>query len=88
MTGTGTGEPITLDLLRRVREASDGVSVVAGSGVHPGNVGELRPMCDAAIVGTYFKEGGEVEQPVDAGRVRTLVDAWTEADGSSTGGED
>jgi len=44
------------------------------SGITPENVVRFAS-ADGVIVGTYFKEGGVTENPVDVHRVRKLVDA-------------
>jgi membrane complex biogenesis BtpA family protein len=75
VTGTGTGEPISTALLETVREAAGGRPVVLGSGVTPERAPQLWPLADVAIVGTYFKENGDVRAPVELARVERLVKA-------------
>jgi hypothetical protein len=73
VTGQATGAPVTPEFVERVCDAAGGVPVLVGSGLSPDNAAELLALCDGAIVGTYFKEGGEVHNPVDVDRVRRLV---------------
>ncbi|MEC9443350.1 MAG: BtpA/SgcQ family protein [Myxococcota bacterium] len=73
VTGTGTGEPISTALLETVREAAGGRPVVLGSGVTPERAPQLWPLADVAIVGTYFKQNGDVRAPVEQARVERLV---------------
>lgn len=75
VTGTGTGEPISTALLETVRDAASGRPVVLGSGVTPERAPELWPLADVAIVGTYFKENGDVRAPVERARVERLCEA-------------
>jgi len=72
VTGSGTGEPVSHDLLREVREAAGDATVVIGSGMDPERA-PLARLADAAIVGTWLKRDGVVSAPVDADRVRRLV---------------
>src|SRR5256886_6697711 len=46
-----------------------------GSGVTLETVAELLSVADGAIVGTAVKQGGDVRNPVDRGRVERLVAA-------------
>jgi predicted TIM-barrel enzyme len=75
VTGEATGRPVNLELLARVRSASEGRPVVIGSGLSPDNAAQLLPLVEAAIVGTWVKVDGQVRNPVDLDRVRTLVEA-------------
>jgi membrane complex biogenesis BtpA family protein len=75
VTGAATGAPVDVGLLQRVRSAAGGKPVIIGSGLCPDNAAQLLAHADAAIVGTYFKRGGLVREPVDPDRVRELVAA-------------
>ncbi|KIG16757.1 photosystem I biogenesis protein BtpA [Enhygromyxa salina] len=74
VTGAATGAPVDPALLERVRGAASGRPVVIGSGLGPKNAQALLPHADAAIVGTHFKRGGVVREPVDPKRVRDMVE--------------
>ena len=74
VSGTGTGQPVDVDVLREVRAAAGDRPVWIGSGLTPERAPELCPLVDAAVVGTWLKEDGDVSLPVDASRVRTLVE--------------
>ncbi|NVB37312.1 BtpA/SgcQ family protein [Pseudenhygromyxa sp. WMMC2535] len=76
VSGSGTGEPVDAELLERVRKAASGRPVLIGSGLTPGNAPRLRPLAEAAIVGTWLKVGGRVHAPVDPERVKRMVAAW------------
>lgn len=73
VTGTATGAPADLAVLREVREAAGERPVILGSGLTPERAKAILPYVDAAIVGTWTKAGGDVRAPVDAARTRELV---------------
>jgi membrane complex biogenesis BtpA family protein len=75
VTGRATGEPTALADLKRVRAAVPATSILVGSGVSADSVGELLSIADGAIVGTWLKRDGRVDNPVDPARVRRLVNA-------------
>lgn len=75
VTGTGTGKPVSPELLEQVRKAAGEGTVLIGSGLDPTQAELLAPLADGAIVGTWIKEGGEVRAPVDPARVKMLRDA-------------
>jgi membrane complex biogenesis BtpA family protein len=76
VNGKATGEATPLAEVKRVRGATPSVPLLVGSGVTPETVGELLSVADALIVGTSVKRDGDVRNPVDPARVRTLVEAW------------
>jgi membrane complex biogenesis BtpA family protein len=73
VTGKATGLPPDPADLRAVKGASH-LPVLVGSGITPENVVDFQA-ADGFIVGTWLKEKGEVEAPVDPGRVRALTQA-------------
>jgi membrane complex biogenesis BtpA family protein len=75
VTGRATGEPAALADLKRARTAVPETPILVGSGVTAATVAELLTVADGAIVGTWLKRDGRVGNPVDASRVRRLVDA-------------
>lgn len=79
VTGSGTGEPVDPATLEAVHGAAAGAPVLIGSGLEPASASTLARFADAAIVGTWLKQDGDVARPVDADRVRRLVQAWAEA---------
>jgi len=46
-----------------------------GSGATEENVAAFLGVADGVIVGSSIKEGGRIENPVDAARVRRFVEA-------------
>lgn len=81
VSGTGTGQPVDVEVLREVRAAAGDRPVWIGSGYNPDNAADLVPHIDAAIVGTWLKEDGDVSKPVDVKRVRQLVDQYAALSG-------
>jgi uncharacterized protein len=75
VSGPATGQPTSLADVKRVHGAVPGTPLVVGSGVTPDTVGECLSIADAAIVGTWLKRDGDVNQLVDPDRVRRLVGA-------------
>lgn len=79
LTGSATGRPPAPDDAARLRASLPEVPLVIGSGVTPHNIASFRASADGAIVGTWAKQDGRVENPVDEARVRQLVEAIARA---------
>ena len=75
VTGDGTGKKAEVDELKTIRDAADQTPVFVGSGITTDNLDAYRDHADGFIVGTGLKHEGEVHNPVDADRVKTLVAA-------------
>ncbi len=75
VTGIATGEPAAMADLKTVRGAAPHVPLLVGSGATADNAAELLSVADGVIVGTSVKRDGVLANPVDAARVRRLVDA-------------
>ncbi len=73
VTGWGTGAAAPMDELKAVKRLAGRVPVLVGSGVTDRTLGDYLSCCDGAIVGTWIKKSGRVENPVDLKRVRSLV---------------
>ena len=73
VTGDETGAATGAEDLRRARAAVPDRPILIGSGLDIGNIGELLPLCDGAILGTALKVDGVTEGPVDRARVREMV---------------
>ncbi len=71
LTGKRTGEPPSVDVLREASSVGLG-PVLIGSGLRPENIGLLR-YARGAIVGTYFRRGSKIGEPVEVDRVRRLM---------------
>jgi membrane complex biogenesis BtpA family protein len=75
ISGPMAGIPFDLAELRAARDAVPGTPVLANTGVNERNVAETLRWADGAIVGSSLKVDGIVWNPVDAARVRRLVEA-------------
>jgi len=73
VSGPATGKPADASDLRRARLAAHGAPVFVGSGISAENIAQYADCADALIVGTWLKHDGAVGNPVDPGRVRTLL---------------
>ncbi len=73
-TGEGTGVETPTEKLREFRRAMGNFPLVVGAGVNDRNIREQMEICDAAIVGSYFKKG-DTTSKVSRERVRRLMDA-------------
>ena len=74
VSGLTAGEETSAATLRLVKDALPDIALVANTGVQHANVAEQLNIADAAIIGTAFKRDGIFENPVDADRVRALMD--------------
>ena len=69
VTGEATGSPPSLERVRAAKAAAGATPVLVASGVDRDNVASLLAACDGVIVGSAFKEDGDVAHPVDSNRV-------------------
>ncbi len=74
VSGNMTGGAIDLDEIQMVRQTLPDVAILAGSGATPENAEALLQFADGLIVGSYFKEGGHVNNRVDSTRVKQLIE--------------
>lgn len=79
VSGTGTGKHTRLEDVKIAREAAGRTPVLVGSGVNPSNAADLLAYADGLIVGTFFKNEGITENPVELSRVKELMEAVTQA---------
>jgi len=57
ITGNHTGVAASIDELQTLKDAVE-FPIIVGSGITLENVSTYIPLCDAMIVGSYFKDGG------------------------------
>ena len=73
-----SGSPASKSELEQVLESlyrrDDGLPVLIGSGIDPENVSDFK-RANAFIVGSYFKEDGRWQNPIDKKRVEKLLRA-------------
>ena len=74
ISGLIAGDETSAATLRLVKQALPAIPIVANTGVDHQNVAEQLSIADAAIIGTAFKRDGVFKNPVDADRVRELMD--------------
>ncbi|KAA6373658.1 MAG: putative BtpA family membrane complex biogenesis protein [Streblomastix strix] len=76
VTGTSTGEPARPEEAVSVQKAvgSGGLKILIGSRITPENLKLYWESSDAFIIGTYIKEGGHWENPVDRSRSAQIVE--------------
>lgn len=74
VSGVGTGSAPAMEDLHKVREAIGSGPLLVGSGSSKENINELLRVADGVIVGTSIKRQGQLENPVDVDRVRSLVE--------------
>ncbi len=74
ITGTATGRPPSVSSVRDAKTAVPNTPVIVGSGLNPSNAYQLMRVADGAIVGTWIKEDGRIEMPVDPERAKRIVD--------------
>ncbi len=72
LTGTSTGKETDIDELIKVRDVAN-IPVIIGSGLTADNIEKYFPVADAFIIGSYFKQGGDWRNNVDADRVKALM---------------
>lgn len=72
VSGAATGAVTSIEDVRRIKAAVPNTPVLVGSGFDAATAPALLAHADGAIVGTSLKLEGEVANPVDPERVRTL----------------
>jgi membrane complex biogenesis BtpA family protein len=74
VSGLIAGAATDSSVLSVVKEHAGDTPVIVNTGVSALSVNEQLSIADAAIVGTFFKDGGKFVNPVDASRVALLMD--------------
>lgn len=75
ITGLATGQNPNLADVKAFKALAGDTPVLLGSGVKDTNASDFFSVADGAIVGSWVKENGQVEKPVDENRVRAFVSA-------------
>ena len=73
VTGEGTGISTDLEKIKTFRTILGDFPLIVGAGMMAETAREQLTFSDGAIVGSYFKEYGEAEYPVDEERVRAFM---------------
>jgi len=80
ISANAAGQDVDDALIASVKQANPEVVVLCNTGCRPETIGQKLRFGDAAVVGTYFKEGGKLENArlenvrVDTNRVKKLMD--------------
>ena len=78
-------DDVDTDLIASVKAKNPEVAVLVNTGCRPDTIESKLEVCDAAVVGTYFKEGGKLEDEklnnvrVDVNRVKEFMDVVYQA---------
>ena len=73
ITGSHTGEAASVDELKELKRFLD-FPILLGSGITQDNVASYFPICDAMIVGSYFKEDGYWENKLNYERIAKFME--------------
>ncbi len=73
VTGSHTGVSASVEELKTLKDALD-FPVLVGSGITLDNVATYLPICDAMVVGSYFKDGGYWENKLNYERVAKFME--------------
>ena len=79
VTGAGTGVETPLGKVKQFRELIGGHPLVVGAGLTADNAYERLCISDGAIVGSFFKEGGDTRNPIDREKIRDFMSIVEEA---------
>ena len=74
VSGLTAGKETSSQTLEIVKQAVPETPVFANTGVNVGNVIEQLSIADGAVIGSTFKVDGQTWNPVDAARVKELMD--------------
>ena len=74
VTGSGTGVDTGMEKIRQFRDALGDFPLIVGAGITEDTCAEQLSAADGAIVGSWFKEDGITEAPVDSERVRRFME--------------
>jgi membrane complex biogenesis BtpA family protein len=73
VTGNHTGSSASIEELQELKSTLD-FPVFVGSGITKENVTSYLPICDAMIVGSYFKENGFWKNDLKYDRIASFMD--------------
>ena len=84
ISANAAGQDVDEELIATVKRRNPEVAVLCNTGCRPDTIIRKLRVADAAVVGTYFKQGGKLENErlenvrVDAARVRMFMDVVRE----------
>ena len=73
VTGAGTGISTDLEKIKTFRSILGNFPLIVGAGMTAETACQQLAFSDGAIVGSYFKEEGQTEYPMDAKRVAEFI---------------
>ena len=73
ITGSHTGKAASADELKKLKTNLD-FPILVGSGITLDNVSTYLPICDAMIIGSYFKEKGYWENTLSYDRIAKFME--------------
>lgn len=73
VTGAGTGITTDLEKIKSFRNILGDFPLIVGAGMTAETAQEQLAFSNGAIVGSYFKEGGITDYPVDENRVKEFI---------------
>lgn len=78
VTGNATGEVTDIEKIKEFRSHLQDFPLVVGAGITVENAKEQMKYCDAAIIGSYLKEGYKDTGEVDVAHVKQMVECFKE----------
>ena len=78
VTGEGTGMNTNVEKIQRFRSALGDFPLFVGAGMTAETCREQLAIADGAIIGSWFKQGGRTEAPVDPERVKQFMQIVSE----------
>lgn len=75
ITGGSTGKEPNTEELVSVKQAVN-IPVLAGSGITAKNINIYKPLCDAFIIGSYFKKDGYWQNDLDEIRIKEFINQY------------
>lgn len=79
VTGEGTGKTTPMEKIRQFRNIMGDFPLVVGAGMTPDTCAEQFSVADAAIVGSYFKQGYLDDGYVEPRMYASLCVRWNSA---------
>ncbi len=79
ISASAAGQDVNETLIRSVKDACPNIAVLANTGCRPDTIESKLKYADAAVVGTYFKKGGKLQDDdgnnirVDVNRVKEFM---------------
>lgn len=79
--GPGAGMQPSLDEIKSVREAANGLPIIVASGVDIKSVKDVLAISEGVIIGTSLKKDGNIWNPIETGRAKAFMERVREVRG-------